>query len=145
VLTVTRRGTYPRQTDQQNVEADQLGLANAETVDQGPWRLAIGDVHSAYMTGTDDSFVFAYRAVEDLARAQSPTADKDWGALHSLLATTEKAFRRRTRRLYLARNAVAHGDPEDPDLLWARQRRERLLRLSRSIVREALTAKGLPS
>ena len=40
---------------------------------QGPWRLAVRDVHAAYRAigSSDDAFVFAYRAIEDLAQAVS--------------------------------------------------------------------------
>jgi hypothetical protein len=35
------------------------------------WRLAIRDVYSALQERGDDAFVFAYRAIEDVARAVS--------------------------------------------------------------------------
>jgi hypothetical protein len=115
---------------------------------RGPWRLAVRDVHAAHLAAdqTDDAFVFAYRAIEDLTRAWSPNGKKSWSDLRTHLGTTEPKFRNRTRRLFDARNAVAHGDENDPALAYARSHTKSLIRLSRTIVREAFAAESsLPS
>jgi hypothetical protein len=118
-------------------------------LDRGPWRLAVRDVHAAHLalvSNSDDAFVFAYRAVEDLAHAVSPTGAKSWPHLHAHLGTTETRFKRRTKALREARDAVAHGDMHHRALTEARPRLENLVRLARSIVREAIAAeRTLPS
>ena len=62
---------------------------------RGPWRLAVRDVHETHLTAneTDDAFVFAYRAIEDLARAFSTDGRKSWADLQAHLGTTEDAFK----------------------------------------------------
>ncbi|MFN8224745.1 MAG: hypothetical protein U0R50_16045 [Gaiellales bacterium] len=108
---------------------------------RGGWRLALRDLYSAQRAlerQSDDCFVFAYRALEDLAYAVSTTSSKSWPALHAHLQTTEAKFRRRVEPLRLARNAAAHGDESDPELANARAHRADRFRLSRRIVREAL-------
>jgi hypothetical protein len=107
----------------------------------GPWRLAVRDVHAAHiasMSRSDDAFVFAYRAIEDLAHALSSTGKKSWPDLNAHLRTTKPRFLRRTKALREARNAVVHGDEHDPALVAARPRRTALVRQARSIVREAI-------
>ncbi len=115
---------------------------------RGPWRLAVRDVHAAHLAAnqTDDAFVFAYRAIEDLSRAFSPDGKKRWADLHAHLGTTDTAFKGRTKRLKAARDAVGHGDERDPALVYARANSSRLIGLSRTIVREAFAADlALPS
>jgi hypothetical protein len=116
---------------------------------RGPWRLSVRDIHAAHLAwviGTDDAFVFATRAIEDLAHAVSTTGRKSWPELHTHLGTTKSAFMRRTRRLWEARAAVAHGDENDPALVAARPAMKTLVSLSRKIVREAIAAEqGLPT
>jgi hypothetical protein len=120
----------------------------AHLLQEGPWRLALRDVHLAHLaaiTNSDDSFVFAYRAIEDLAHAVSPIqGKKSWLDLHALLGTTEKTFKRRTKLLSEARNAVVHGDAHDPRLVAARAQHGKLVKLSRSILRDALRAHQVP-
>lgn len=104
----------------------------------GSWRLALRDIHAAYLgLGNDDAFVAAYRAIEDLARAVSPIRKKDWARLHSHLGTTEARMKARTGLLFDARNAVAHGDTQDPQLVAARAKRSQVIGVARAIVREA--------
>jgi hypothetical protein len=109
--------------------------------ERGPWRLAVRDVHAAYLalaTRSDDVFVFANRAVEDLAHAVSTTGRKSWSDLHTHLGTTETNFKRRTKALREARDAVVHGDANGPALVAARPKIKALVGLARSIVREAI-------
>jgi hypothetical protein len=108
---------------------------------RGAWRLAVRDVHAAHLAGvigTDDAFVFAARAIEDLAHAVSTTGKKSYSDLHAHLGTTKPLFVRRTKRLWEARKAVAHGDENDPALVASRPAMARLVELSRKIVREAI-------
>ncbi len=110
---------------------------------RGPWRLAVRDVHAAYLaeaTRSDDAFVFAARAIEDLAHAVSTKNKKSWPELHTHLVTTKPLFLRRTRRLRQARDAVAHGDENDPALVAARPARRNIVDLARRIVLEAIAA-----
>jgi hypothetical protein len=115
----------------------------ARVFHKGGWRLAVRDTHTAQRAlerGSDDCFVFAYRAIEDLAHALSAGRDKSWPALHAHLGTTQEAFKRRIEPLRLARNAAGHGDETDPELEVARAKSARLVSLSRRIVREAIAA-----
>lgn len=113
----------------------------------GSWRLALRDVHAAYLAaGSDDSFVFAYRAIEDLARAVSPTKNKDWPRLQAHLGLTEYQLKRRTRSLMAARDCVAHGDLDSPTLAGARRDGSRRIGVARSLVRLAFANEpALPS
>jgi hypothetical protein len=124
-----------------------IRLATA-AFDNGPWRLAIRDVDGAYerlATGSDDAFVYAYRAVEDLAHAVSPTAQKNWAALQTHLGISEQTLKSRTKRLLDARNAVVHGDSGAAALVTARTDPTRLVRESRALVRQALAKSKLPT
>ena len=116
---------------------------------RGGWWLAVRDIHAAARERdrrSDDCFVFAFRAVEDLAHAASATPGKDWAALHTLLGTSKDKFMTRTEPLRLARNAVAHGDENDPELVKARANRKALVTKARRIVRDAITqAPDLPT
>jgi hypothetical protein len=147
---VLPRGPGPKiRDDSKRSKAMMVAIEVAVAVfHRGPWRLAVRDVHAAYLAArlSDDAFVFAYRAIEDLTRAVSSTGKKSWPDLNAHLATTETALKRRTKRLFDARNAVAHGDENDPALVYAREHTGRLLGVSRAIVREVFAAEPeLPS
>jgi hypothetical protein len=109
---------------------------------RGPWRLAVLDVHSARAAVglSDDAFVSAYRAIEDLAWAFSPAAKKSWPGLHAHLGTNQQAFKRRLKSLQDARDAVVHGNENDPALVAARANASPIVALSRRVVREAFAA-----
>ncbi len=112
----------------------------AAAFSRGSWRLALRDVHAAYLAaGDDDSFIFAFRAIEDLARAVSPTGKKSWPLLHAHLGMTQRQMQGRTRRLFDARNAVAHGDVNDPALVTARADATGVIGVARWLVRLAFT------
>lgn len=104
------------------------------------YRLALRDVLATVRDPGDDRFVFAHRAVADLARAATGSGDVEWSALHYRLSTTEEAFRERLGPLQDARDAAAHGDDQDPALVLARRRRDVLVKLARQIVVEAMVA-----
>jgi len=108
------------------------------------WRLALRDIHAALDTPHDDQFVFAYRALEDVARAVSgrlgDLRPADWRELHVHLGTTEGSFKKRIEPLQAARRAAAHGNELDLDLDDAQQSAADLVDLSRQIVAEALDA-----
>jgi hypothetical protein len=50
---------------------------------------------------------------------------------------TQQQLKARTRRLFDARNAVAHGDLSNPALVAARAEWSRVIGVSRSLVRSA--------
>jgi hypothetical protein len=113
------------------------------------YRLALRDLHSAFSVGGDDGFVFAYRVLEDLARAISSARGQldshHWAALHSHLGTTRTAFMTRIAPLQEARRAAAHGDETDPRLIAARSDRGNRLAIAREVLGEALAREpGLP-
>jgi len=107
------------------------------------YRIALRDIHSAMSVGGDDSFVYAYRAVEDLARAVSGRRGElrgsDWSALHVHLGTDETRFKDRIAPLQTARRAAAHGDETDVDLIAARNDRTGRIGIARSVVADALS------
>jgi hypothetical protein len=118
-------------------EACELG---AKVYARGPYRLAVRDVHSALSDREDDAFVYAYRALEDLARAVSGQEEQltgdDWQALHDRLGQDAEIARQEIEPLRLARNAIGHGNPDHPDLREARLRRgELLLDVRRRVLR----------
>jgi hypothetical protein len=72
------RGHKPHMNEKSKRSRDMAAAIDVAVAvfQRGPWRLAVRDVHSAYLalaTRSDDVFVFAYRAVEDLAHAVSKT------------------------------------------------------------------------
>jgi hypothetical protein len=104
--------------------------------------------HSALRDGGDDGFVFAYRALEDVARAVSGQTDQlhagDWAQLHQLLDTTSAAFLSRIEPLHDARRAASHGNESDPKVQAARANRGAVIAIGRRVVAEALEHAGLP-
>jgi hypothetical protein len=109
-------------------------------LDLPAYRLAIKDVSKAIRERSDDAFVYAYRAVEDVARAVSGGVEPPWPALHDHLGTDEEAFKARVRGLRRARDEVAHGNDRAPDLVSAREKRNELTNEARRIVQEAMVA-----
>jgi hypothetical protein len=112
------------------------------------WRLAVRDVHSALRDGGDDGFVFAYRALEDVARALSGQTgqlnNQDWAKLHQLSGTTKSSFLSRIEPLVKARRAAAHGNEGDPELQFARANRDAVIDIARRVVADTLERAGLP-
>lgn len=109
------------------------------------YRLALRDVHAAYHTRSDDSFVFAYRAVEDVARGMSlrigDLTPKDWANLHRVLETTKERFvDGYVGDLKAARDAVGHGD----EVNVSGKERDRLIEIGRMVVAEALARDTVP-
>jgi hypothetical protein len=104
------------------------------------YRLALRDVLAAMRDDGDDAFIFAYRAVSDLARAVSTSEKVDWPALHQHLSVNGDAFRERLAPLQDARDAAAHGDESDVALEVARRNRHGLIKLAREIVAQAMIA-----
>jgi hypothetical protein len=104
------------------------------------YRLALRDVLAALRDRGDDAFVFAHRAVSDVARAVSSSGRIDWPALHRHLSTTEEAFRERLGPLQDARDAAAHGADADVALALARRNHHGLVKLARQIVAQAMIA-----
>ena len=113
-----------------NIMREACELA-AKINSRDPYRLAVRDVHSALSDSDDDAFVYAYRALEDLARAVSGTEEQvteaDWKALHERLGQDPEIARKEIEPLRLARNAIGHGNPQHADLREARLRRSELL------------------
>jgi hypothetical protein len=140
---VDRRGHRPHLDESAKKSVDMRSAVElaAAVLHRGGWRLAVRDIYAAARErdrGSDDCFVFAFRAVEDLAHAASTSSGKDWSALHALLGTDKARFMRRIEALRLARNAAAHGDESDPELATARANRKALVTKARRIVRDAI-------
>lgn len=143
-VAVDRRGHRPRMDERGRRSVDMRAAVQlaAAVQHRGGWRLAVRDIYSAQRAldrRSDDCFVFAYRAVEDLAHAASPTSGRSWPDLHALLNTDERRFKRRVEPLRLARNAAGHGDESSPDLTYAREHRAALVGRARRIVRDAIS------
>jgi hypothetical protein len=110
--------------------------------DRPSYRLALRDVHATLLIAGDDAFVFAYRALEDLARSVSgregDLRSSDWSALHAHLGTTDTEFKQRIAPVQAARRAASHGDSADPNLARARSNRKAYLAISREVVADVL-------
>lgn len=109
------------------------------------YRLALRDVHAAYHTQSDDAFVFAYRAIEDIARGMSlrrgDLRPADWKHLHTILGTTKERFQDGyVSDLKAARDAVGHGD----EVEIGGPERDRLIEIGRMVVAEALAKDTVP-
>lgn len=150
-VVVDRRGHSPMMDPQGRRSTDMRAAVQlaAAVHHRGGWRLAVRDILAARRAAdrrSDDCFVFAYRAIEDLAHAVSSTGDKSWPDLHALLGTDKPRFMRRLEPLRVARNAAGHGDESNPDLVTARANRDALVSRARRIVRDAIAhAPDLPT
>jgi hypothetical protein len=96
------------------------------------YRVAFRDIHSALeldqLTRSDDTFVFAHRALAGAARAvsnrvQGPVTAGDWTKLAEQLEISPEVMMERKKVLDEARGAAAHGDEDDPELRKARESR----------------------
>lgn len=108
----------------------------------GGYRLALRDIRAALADDGDDAFVFAFRALEDLAYAYSfrrgQLQPADWSRLAEHLGMADEDFKARKKPLKDARDMWGHGDTENPELAAARAAREALIEEARQIVAEAL-------
>jgi hypothetical protein len=131
------------QSEQSKLMREACELAT-KIYQRAPYRLAVRDVHSALSDREDDAFVYAYRALEDLARAVSGQEEQltgaDWQALHNRLGQDPEIAAKEIEPLRLARNAIGHGNPDHSDLREARQRRDDLLLDVRRRVLRALAS-----
>jgi hypothetical protein len=111
------------------------------------YRLALRDIHSSLLldqfSKSDDAFIFAYRALADVARAVSGrTGDikpGDWDRLAGHLGIQPTTLKRRKEALEKARHAAAHGHEGDPDLTNARARRSELINVARLLVARTMS------
>ena len=104
------------------------------------YRLALRDIHSSLLEGAgDDAYVFAYRALEDLARAITNSENElrasDWERLHDHIGQDREEARAAIEPLRLARNMVAHGGPPENLASVNLQRDELLLDARRRVLR----------
>jgi hypothetical protein len=103
-------------------------------------RLAIRDIYAAVRDrdASDDAFFFAYRAVEDCARALSGAdtdiGGKEWAALHERLGLDPDEGKERLEPLTRARRAAAHGNESAEQLQDARLKKAQLIDLARETV-----------
>lgn len=110
--------------------------------DLPPYRLALRDLHNALGETEPDSLVFAYRALEDLARAVSGQKGNltgaDWRALHERLGQDPAEARAQIEPLRLARNALMHGNAGAAEADRGQARRDEFLLGVRQRVLQAL-------
>jgi hypothetical protein len=107
------------------------------------YRLAIRDIQSTLQSPGSDAFFFAYRAVESVARAgseESASDETDWPRFLRGLGLEPKEGRAKLDPLREARNALAHGNTEDPVIHKAERCRNRLIDLARWFVIAAISA-----
>lgn len=107
------------------------------------YRLALRDIHTAVSDDSDDAIFFAYRAIENAARAiagvDGELGRAGWEAFHVALGRSAAEGKALMEPLTKARDAVGHGDvnPTSPP---HRDQRKELIMLGRSLVAEALGA-----
>ena len=91
------------------------GVVDAGTVAH---RIALFDLHAALLEPSPDAILYAYRAVEGVRQAitPSPASDETWRAMHDRLGTDEAAL----KRLGKVAQAVRHADTEGEDAAAAR-------------------------
>ncbi len=142
---VDPRGHHPElpPDSQQSVSIRQAAeLAVAMRGMHGSYGLALRDIRAALADDGDDAFVFAFRALEDLAYVYSFRTGQlrpaDWSSLAEHLGMADEDFDARKKPLKDARNMWGHGDTENPDLATARAAHEALIEEARRIVAEAL-------
>lgn len=142
------RSLYASEVDAPRSEQMRAAAELAIRVRQSPnLRLAIRDIYAALQdpTTSDDAFLFAFRAVEDCARALTGSDDEanrvDWASFHQELGRSPDEGKERLDPLTRARNAVAHGDVATSDLAEPRGKRSELIDLARATVIETLKIK----
>ncbi|MBI2327392.1 hypothetical protein HYU92_03640 [Candidatus Curtissbacteria bacterium] len=99
--------------------------------------LALKDFHSAISDASDDAFLFAYRAVEDICRAINgcdEIEDKHWQKMHHDLGTTKKMLDPLTR----VATKVRHGNKNHKSVIQARSNRYNLLQISHNVITQEL-------
>lgn len=108
-----------------------------------PYRLALRDIHIAIGDDTDDSIFYAFRAVENGARAitgvSGDVEKSDWARFHGALGSDARSGESLMRPLTDARSAVAHGDMDLSNPI-SKERRLELIGLARSLVAKTLEA-----
>jgi hypothetical protein len=98
-------------------------------------RLALRDLHAAYLDTGTDAFVFGYRAVEDIRHTvkMGDASSAVWKQMHQRLGTSARP----TIELAKISTLVRHGQASDPNVRAAARprRRAELLSYARDVVR----------
>ena len=87
------------------------------------WRFAHADLHTALRDEGDDWVLWAYRSIEDCARAVSDPGLRQWERLHAHLSVNEAEFKDRVKMLQVGRDAIGHGNRSDVGLAAASRER----------------------
>jgi hypothetical protein len=128
-------------SDRENVAMRKaIELAGASRERPG-FRQALLDLLAAYGDSGDDAFLFAYRAIEDVAREITGSADlatDDWKTFHRHLERDPDEAKQQIEPLTVARRAAAHGDASDTALDLARNERYERLRIARVLVADVM-------
>lgn len=105
------------------------------------YRLALRDLRLALSDISDDAVLFAYRAVENCARAivgvDGELGRKGWSRFHELRGVGEAEGHCEMKALINSRNAIAHGELESS---LRGDSRSQLVLGARKLALEALTA-----
>jgi hypothetical protein len=115
-------------------------------IDHSNVRIAFRDFLVSAGQRGDDSFLYAYRAVENIRRALGPDkidasdrATADWQSMHQALGTSEALL----ADLTAAATCIRHGDALGKGLVNARSNREPVLQLADDVLRRYLRHEGV--
>jgi hypothetical protein len=102
------------------------------------YRLALRDIHTAEREESDDALFFAYRAIENAARAiAGVTGDlgkAGWAGFHEARSRTPADGQAQMRPLTDARDAAAHGQEESS----TQSERDELILLARQLIADTI-------
>lgn len=124
----------PNRRNEQNRRWRKVARIFPDVIARPHLRLAVKDYVAALRDAGDDSMLFAYRAVEDVCRSIRPVADKimpaDWEHMHTTIGTKKHVL----DRLIKVATQVRHGNVTSRAVMRARNRRKKLLAISREVL-----------
>jgi hypothetical protein len=124
----------PNRQSEQNRRWRKVARMFPDVVAQPNLRLAVKDYVAALRDASDDSMLFAYRAVEDVCRSIRPVAgkimDADWQHMHSTIGTKKPVL----DPLIRVATQVRHGNVASRAVTRARGRRKKFLAISREVL-----------
>lgn len=102
--------------------------------------LALKDYRSALIDTSDDTFLFAYRSIEDICRAVTSRDDvnnKAWQEMHSALGTSKIMI----DPLKSVAEKVRHGNKNNPLVIQSKNKREELIKIAHKIIEKEFKRK----
>jgi len=130
---VSKQST-PRRNARINCSWRKAAMVFPKFMSRPLFRLALKDYVLAEKNGGDDSFFYAFRALENICRAVTGATEglkkKHWNEMHEKLRTTEASI----LPLTAAAKDIRHGNASGLHLIYARAHRKQVLDISRDVL-----------